>query len=98
MCFVPLAPISGGVSQAVLAGLDIRDATTHVPERHHVDPVDRLVSALAGRELLLILDNCEHLIAETAELADHLLAACPGCACSRPAGRRWASRASRCCR
>ncbi|MEV4476759.1 BTAD domain-containing putative transcriptional regulator [Nonomuraea sp. NPDC049504] len=75
--FVPLAPVSGGVPQAVLAALDIRDALLHGHERSRVDPVDRLVAALADRELLLILDNCEHLVTETAELTDHLLAACP---------------------
>ncbi|MET8866726.1 BTAD domain-containing putative transcriptional regulator [Nonomuraea sp. NPDC004580] len=77
VCFVPLAPVSGGVPQAVLAALDIRDALLHGHERSRIDPVDRLVAALADRELLLILDNCEHLVTETAELTDHLLAACP---------------------
>ncbi|MEV4807072.1 BTAD domain-containing putative transcriptional regulator [Nonomuraea sp. NPDC049421] len=77
VCFVPLAPVSGGVPQAVLGALDIRDALLHGHERSRIDPVDRLVAALADRELLLILDNCEHLVTETAELTDHLLAACP---------------------
>jgi predicted ATPase/DNA-binding CsgD family transcriptional regulator len=37
-----------------------------------------LAEHLAGRELLLVLDNCEHLIAACAALADALLRACPG--------------------
>jgi predicted ATPase/DNA-binding SARP family transcriptional activator len=39
---------------------------------------DRLLRALAGRELLLILDNCEHLVEAVAELAEAVLATCPG--------------------
>ncbi|MET8630343.1 BTAD domain-containing putative transcriptional regulator [Kitasatospora sp. NPDC004669] len=41
------------------------------------DPVDRIVRALEGREVLLVLDNCEHLIEEAARLAHRLLAAAP---------------------
>ncbi|MFC5831364.1 AfsR/SARP family transcriptional regulator [Nonomuraea insulae] len=80
VCFVPLAPVSDGesVPQAVLAALGIRDALLHNPERPTVDPLTRLVTALAARKLLLVLDNCEHLVGATAELTDHLLAACPG--------------------
>src|SRR5262249_8457657 len=32
---------------------------------------------LRGQQLLLVLDNCEHLVAACATLADHLLRACP---------------------
>ncbi len=39
--------------------------------------LETLVDALQSRRLLLVLDNCEHLIAECASLAHHLLAACP---------------------
>ncbi|MBT2211131.1 BTAD domain-containing putative transcriptional regulator [Actinomadura sp. NEAU-AAG7] len=42
------------------------------------EPLERLVSALAGRRLLLVLDNCEHLLDAAARLADQVLAACPG--------------------
>ena len=37
-----------------------------------------LLTALRDRRLLLILDNCEHVIAACAELAEALLRACPG--------------------
>jgi predicted ATPase/DNA-binding SARP family transcriptional activator len=43
-----------------------------------VDPVEGLARAVGERELLLVLDNCEHLVAATAELAAALLARCPG--------------------
>ena len=42
------------------------------------DVLDRLIGALAGRQALLVLDNCEHLVAAAAELADRVLARCPG--------------------
>ncbi|MEO3875826.1 BTAD domain-containing putative transcriptional regulator [Nonomuraea sp. B12E4] len=71
--FADLSPISEHVDQAVLAALGVRDAG--VPG---MSPVDRLVTALSDRELLLILDNCEHVIDAAAALARRLLGACPG--------------------
>ncbi|MFI0421577.1 BTAD domain-containing putative transcriptional regulator [Spongiactinospora sp. 9N601] len=40
--------------------------------------LDRLVTMLATRRSLLILDNCEHLIEEVARLAEVLLGSCAG--------------------
>ena len=40
-------------------------------------PVEVLVDYLASRRVLLVLDNCEHLIAEAANLAQTLLHGCP---------------------
>ena len=42
------------------------------------DALDRLIGALAGRQALLVLDNCEHLVGAAADLADRVLARCPG--------------------
>ncbi len=42
------------------------------------DPVEALARAIGTRELLLVLDNCEHLVNAAAELAAGLLARCPG--------------------
>ena len=39
--------------------------------------LDTLVSALRTRELLLIIDNCEHVIAEAARVAEALMRMCP---------------------
>lgn len=39
---------------------------------------DTLTDALRPRAMLLILDTCEHLVAEAAELVQGLLAGCPG--------------------
>ena len=57
-----------------------------------------LAEFLRPRDLLLVLDNCEHLIEACAELATTLLAACPGCALatSREGLRVPASRATWC--
>ncbi|MFG2596618.1 BTAD domain-containing putative transcriptional regulator [Streptomyces sp. NPDC048462] len=41
------------------------------------EPLARLTEHLAGRRMLLLLDNCEHVIEAAAALADHLLARCP---------------------
>src|SRR6185436_20179536 len=38
---------------------------------------DVLLDALRARRLLLVLDNCEHLVGACAELAYDLLRACP---------------------
>jgi non-specific serine/threonine protein kinase len=49
-----------------------------VPEVAGVPPWTALVATLRERSLLLVLDNCEHLIDACADLAERLLAACPG--------------------
>jgi predicted ATPase/DNA-binding winged helix-turn-helix (wHTH) protein len=38
---------------------------------------DTLIVALKGKQLLLIIDNCEHVIAEAARVAEALIKACP---------------------
>ncbi|WP_457029434.1 BTAD domain-containing putative transcriptional regulator [Kitasatospora sp. P5_F3] len=68
---------------AVLSALGLRETVLHnggtVGEVARVhDPVRRLVEHCAQRRMLLVLDNCEHLIQAAAELADQLLAECPG--------------------
>ena len=47
-----------------------------LPEVAGRSPLEVLRMGLAGRRLLLILDNCEHLVAACAELATALLRAC----------------------
>jgi predicted ATPase/DNA-binding winged helix-turn-helix (wHTH) protein len=39
--------------------------------------IETLVSALKNKQLLLILDNCEHVIAEAARVAEALMRSCP---------------------
>ena len=42
--------------------------------------LDTLVEAVGGRRLLVVLDNCEHVIGACAKLADALLRGCPNLA------------------
>jgi predicted ATPase/DNA-binding SARP family transcriptional activator len=76
VCFVELAT-TAEVPQAVLAALGLREQGVLSPGTA-ADPVDRLATGLADRPLLLVLDNCEHVVAEAARLARRLLGECPG--------------------
>jgi predicted ATPase/DNA-binding SARP family transcriptional activator len=49
-----------------------------VRQSGEVAPVEALVWRLRSAELLLVLDNCEHLLGACAELAVTLLGRCPG--------------------
>jgi non-specific serine/threonine protein kinase len=40
-------------------------------------PLDALVAALGSRQLLVVLDNCEHLVAACAEVVQRVAGACP---------------------
>ena len=69
---VELAPLTepGLVAQEVANVLGVQ-------ERPGEPPTDVLVEALAAKEMLLVLDNCEHAVEEVARLVDTLLASCP---------------------
>ncbi|MFI7611096.1 BTAD domain-containing putative transcriptional regulator [Nonomuraea terrae] len=79
---VELAGASGAtatVAEVVAAELGVRDdtATGSRPGVRPAGLADRLADALRGRRLLLVLDNCEHVIEQVAELVDLLLGAAP---------------------
>lgn len=59
---------------AVLAVLGVRENA----ERPPATPAERLLAALRGRQLLLLLDNCEHVVEPIAQLADRVLRHAPG--------------------
>lgn len=71
--FVELASITEGdlVPQALASAIGLRDE----PGR---DPVESLVDALRTQRALVVLDNCEHLVAVCADLASRLVRSCPG--------------------
>jgi predicted ATPase/DNA-binding CsgD family transcriptional regulator len=48
-----------------------------VPEEDAADPIAGVVRALADRELLIVLDNCEHVLASAARAAVMLAGNCP---------------------
>jgi predicted ATPase/Tfp pilus assembly protein PilF len=59
------------VTQAVAAALGVRDEPC-------CNLRDTLVASVQHRRLLVLIDNCEHLVQECAELAEALLRACNG--------------------
>ena len=68
---VSLADVTGPahVTTRVAGALGVREEPGH--------PLDAtLADALRGRRLLLILDNCEHLVAACAQMCERLLASC----------------------
>ncbi len=74
---VELAPLDGAgePARSALAALGLRDALLGgAPD---AEPIDRLVAAIGERELLMILDNCEHVIESAAASAHRLLGECP---------------------
>ena len=70
---VELAPITdpGRLHDAVLSALGIEPKATE-------NPAEALHRFLSDKEILLILDNCEHLVAAAARLAERALAAGSG--------------------
>ncbi|MFC3891493.1 BTAD domain-containing putative transcriptional regulator [Lentzea rhizosphaerae] len=66
--FVDLAPAKD-VAAAALQALGLKETV--------LSPEDRLTLALRERDTVLILDNCEHVIVQAAQLAQHLLSTCP---------------------
>jgi predicted ATPase/DNA-binding CsgD family transcriptional regulator len=69
---VELAEVRDGalVPNAVVAALDLRDQAA-------MKPMQILVSSLRDKQLLLVLDNCEHLLGAAAQLAAEVLRAAP---------------------
>ena len=66
-CLVELAPVGdpAGVAPAIAAALDLPDPS-------------RLAEVIGDRDVLIVLDNCEHVITAAAEVAEELLSRCPG--------------------
>ena len=63
--------VSSSLMDAVQAALDVREIAGPADT-----VVERLAAVMGSR--LLVLDNCEQVVAEVAELTDRLLAAAPG--------------------
>ena len=62
------------MAQSTLAAIGLRDALLGgAPD---AEPADRLIAAIRGREALLILDNCEHVIELAAVFAHRVLGEC----------------------
>ncbi|CCK30551.1 hypothetical protein BN159_6172 [Streptomyces davaonensis JCM 4913] len=82
-----LAPVDDpeAVPEAVLTAVGARETVLYgagaeelrSADRHD-DPVERLVEHCSRRRMLIVLDNCEHVVDAAARLTEHLLARCPG--------------------
>jgi non-specific serine/threonine protein kinase len=70
--FIDLAPI-GAPDQVATAIAGLLD----IPAQPRRTPLDWLSEELAARDMLLVLDNCEHLLASVAALAARLITSCP---------------------
>ncbi len=82
---VPLVNLEPGagaadVAEAVAETLGIRDgiASGRGRAQQPAAPADRLVEVLRNKRMLLVLDNCEHVIEAAAELIDVVLRSAPG--------------------
>ncbi|MGW0336782.1 AfsR/SARP family transcriptional regulator [Streptomyces sp. NPDC003011] len=83
-----LAPVDDpdAVPEAVLTGVGARETvlygagaeTMRAGSERHDDPVERLVEHCGKRRMLIILDNCEHVVDAAARLVEELLERCPG--------------------
>ena len=70
--FVDLAPLTdGGFISTKIA------SSIQPPLTDRGETLAALVSALAKRHMLLIFDNCEHIVTEAAHAADTILEMCP---------------------
>ncbi|MFC9996937.1 BTAD domain-containing putative transcriptional regulator [Nocardia sp. NPDC127526] len=70
-------PVQGrgnAVAQTTLAALELRDAL--LGEASAAEPADRVIASLRERSMLLVLDNCEHVIESAAAFAHRVLGEC----------------------
>ena len=70
---VRLDDLSDGSLLAATIGADLG-----MPEAAHREVVESLVAFVGAKQMMLLLDNCEHLVPEVSRLVDRLLASCPG--------------------
>jgi predicted ATPase/transcriptional regulator with XRE-family HTH domain len=70
--FIALAPLD----DPSLVALTIIQALGYV-EAKNIAARQQLMDGIGGKQMLIVLDNCEHLIEEVAPLTSDLLSACP---------------------
>jgi predicted ATPase/DNA-binding SARP family transcriptional activator len=77
---VEVAPLSdpSQVSRACSDALGLRGTPAGAGISGPANVEAQLEDALRGKQLLMLLDNCEHLVTEVARLSDRLLRAAPG--------------------
>jgi non-specific serine/threonine protein kinase len=78
--FMDLAPVEdlSHVAQTIARVLQIPEASTPAADTtHEEDTMARLLDYLASKNLLIILDNCEHVLAAVVPVVDRILRRCP---------------------
>jgi predicted ATPase/DNA-binding SARP family transcriptional activator len=78
---VELAPVTDpdDIASTALGSIGGRDsALLERTASTHRDALSRLVDTLADHDVVLVLDNCEHLVDAAAKFAEYLLGQCPG--------------------
>ncbi|KQY56390.1 MULTISPECIES: ATP-binding protein [unclassified Nocardioides] len=70
--FVDLASLAGAaaVAPAMVSALEVADQSTRTP-------LEQLCRHLVGKAMLLVIDNCEHVLDEVADLVSELLDVAP---------------------
>ncbi|MEV6543434.1 BTAD domain-containing putative transcriptional regulator [Streptomyces sp. NPDC051665] len=75
---VPTAVLTAvGARETVMYGAGAEAIRAAGGERHD-NPVDRLAEHCGSRRMLIVLDNCEHVVDAAARLVETLLERCPG--------------------
>jgi predicted ATPase/DNA-binding SARP family transcriptional activator len=75
---VPEAVLTAvGARETVLYGAGAEAMRAAGADRHD-DPVERLAEHCGRRRMLIVLDNCEHVVDAAARLVEELLERCPG--------------------
>jgi predicted ATPase/DNA-binding XRE family transcriptional regulator len=69
--FVDLLPVRGGslVAEQIALRLDVRAGDD--------DPLPKIIHRIRSRHALLVIDNCEHVVADVASVTEKLLRSCP---------------------
>ncbi|MFF3224408.1 BTAD domain-containing putative transcriptional regulator [Nocardia suismassiliense] len=74
---VELAPLQPTAADGATFLVDAVSQVLGIRASDGADPVELLCEVLAEQELLLVLDNCEHVVEHAADLAELLLGAAP---------------------
>src|SRR5437868_272562 len=77
--FAELAPVTdpAQLPWALLSAVGVAERVIARQASGAGDPMSRLTDAIAGRDAVLVLDNCEHVIDAAAALAARVLQECP---------------------
>ena len=70
---------------------DVIRVVAQAVDAHGADPLGRVIARLRDGDATLLMDACEHALEEAARVVSAVLAGCPRCGSSQPAGRFFTS-------